>query len=350
MAFEDRLKIMREIEESRGSTVICYLTSLRNNVASSIADDAVRTMFNHLGNLPAKGVTKLDLFLCSNGGSGVVPWRLVTLFREYAERFSVLIPYRAYSAATLISLGADEIVMHKFGELGPIDPTVTNPFNPVDAATQQKIGISVEDVQAYIQFVKKTAGITHQDELVRTIEILAKNVHPLALGNVERFLSQSRMIAKKILKSQHEPPIEHKVNEIVENMAAKLFFHGHPINRREAKEDLDLNVETPEPRLAECMWNLYLDFEAEFKNLDPYRPAASFAANAVSGDSRVDTLLHTMIESRFGSTRQETDQRWTISFLPQVPPTKQFMSEEVATRWVHLPPTSDANQVAPTGT
>lgn len=44
-----------------------------------------------------------------------------------------------------------------------------------------------------------TVGVRHEDELIKAVEILAQKVHPLALGNVERFISQSRMIARKIL-------------------------------------------------------------------------------------------------------------------------------------------------------
>jgi len=130
------------------------------------------------------------------GGSGTTPWRIVSLLREYAKEFNVLIPFKAYSAATLIALGADEILMHPCGELGPIDPTVSNDYNPVESNTGRRLGISVEDVKAYVNFVKNTVGITHEDELVRAFEILANKVHPLALGNVERFLAQSRMIAR----------------------------------------------------------------------------------------------------------------------------------------------------------
>src|SRR5271157_5146327 len=35
----------------------------------------------------------------------------------------------------------------------------------------QKIGISVEDVKAYVSFIKETVGIRHEDELIRAIEI-----------------------------------------------------------------------------------------------------------------------------------------------------------------------------------
>ena len=62
----------------------------------------------------------------------------------------------------------------------------------------------MEDVTAYVNFIKDTVGITHEDELVEAIGILANKVHPLALGNVERFIAQSRMIAKKILRLANE--------------------------------------------------------------------------------------------------------------------------------------------------
>jgi membrane-bound ClpP family serine protease len=147
MALAERIQLVRTIEEMRGSTVITYLTTMRQNVPGVIANDQVRVFFDHLLLLRERRVDKLDIFLCSNGGDGTVPWRLIALFREFASALSVLIPYRAYSAASLLALGADEIVMHPFAELGPIDPTVSNEYNPTDKNTGQRMGISVEDVK-----------------------------------------------------------------------------------------------------------------------------------------------------------------------------------------------------------
>src|SRR5512143_3915532 len=102
MALIERAQYIKEIESLRGSSLICYLTSLRPNLPSQMADDAVRVMFDHLLRLPSRPVPKLDVFICSNGGSGTVPWRLVSLLREYSKSFNVLIPYRAYRAATIL--------------------------------------------------------------------------------------------------------------------------------------------------------------------------------------------------------------------------------------------------------
>ncbi len=340
MPLENRIALVKKIEQVRGSHLLCLLTSLRQGVPSQIADDAVRVFFDHLLLLPSRPVEKLDLFLCSNGGVGTVPWRLVALFREFAKSFNVLVPYRAYSAASLLALGADEIVMHPFAELGPIDPTVSNDFNPAEEGTGRRLGISVEDVAAYIAFIKSTVGITHEDELVKTIEILAQKVHPLALGNVERFLSQSRMIARKILRTHMGQADEHTINEIVENMASRLYFHGHPINRREAKNDIGLKVVEPAPELEAAIWDLYKDYDAEFENLSVFNPLGDLAAmpQGPGPPQREYTLVHAMVESPRMSSKHTTQRRYTMLPIPAPQAGQLAVREDILSQgWTHSP-------------
>lgn len=83
----------------------------------------MRALFDQMLLLQERPAKKIDIFLCSNGGSGTVPWRMISLLREFAESVCVLIPYRAYSAATLLALGAGEIVMDPFAEMGPMEET-----------------------------------------------------------------------------------------------------------------------------------------------------------------------------------------------------------------------------------
>ena len=111
-----RKALVEQIEDLRGSRVLCYVTGDRAPALAQIGDDAIRPMYERLREIGQ--ANKLDFFLYSRGGAVDVPWRIVTALRTAAQDWSVLIPFRANSAATLLALGADEIVMGRFG----VDP------------------------------------------------------------------------------------------------------------------------------------------------------------------------------------------------------------------------------------
>lgn len=312
MSKEKRIELIEEIQKERDSKVITYITSTRSNLEVQMAIDMIRKVYEHLKviELKDRGKINIDLLLVSNGGDGTVPWRLVTLIREFADKFSVLIPFRAFSAATLTSLGADEILMHPMGMLGPTDPTVTNHFNPTDPNNpKQKLGISVEDVTAFISLIKEEAGITHEDELVQAFNKLSDKVHPLALGNVKRSLAQSRMMAHKLL-SLHMNNVkeQHEINEIVDNLTSKLYYHGHPINRKEAREQIGLkNVLNPKQKLEKLIWDLYLEYENEIKADEPFDPLMEFIAKNEALAPNQNGSIELSSKLAFVESTQRTD-------------------------------------------
>ncbi len=146
----NKIEIIKKIEETRNSKVITYVTSDRPGpINARVAMDVVPLISEQLRKI-GKKVPKIDLFLYTAGGDTMVPWRLVSMIREYCDIFSVIIPYKAHSAGTMIALGADEIVMSDLSEISPIDPSTANAFNPQDPHNpQNKIPISVEDVIAF---------------------------------------------------------------------------------------------------------------------------------------------------------------------------------------------------------
>ncbi len=272
MTKERRIKLLRELQKARGNShIIAYATSTRPNLEAQMANDAIRIIYENLKTIKTKPEeTKIDLFLYSNGGDAVMPWRLVSLIREFACKFDVLVPFRAYSAATLTCLGADNIVMHPMGELGPIDPSVTNAFNPRDEYGRYK-PISVEDVSSYFALIKDELG-SHQQDLIQAISGLTAQVHPLALGNVKRQHQQSEQTAKKLLRKHMPLEKEREIEDIVRHLKSKLFYHGYPINRKEAKQDLKLNIVEPEKKVEKLMWDLYLEFEKDMELQNPFQP------------------------------------------------------------------------------
>jgi len=267
-ALIEKLQIAR-----KNRLLLTYITSTRANHEIQIADDAFRLIYDHLEAGREQAKNGVDLFIHSNGGSGTVPWRVVSLIRQYSKHFAVLVPHHAFSAATLIALGADEIVMHKMGCLGPIDPSVANIFNPPHPSSPGQFApISVEDVTAFFKFVKDEVGINHEDELVQALIALTEKIHPLAIGNVQRSHNQSRLLARKLLRLHMTKSQEHDIEQLIDNLKSNLFFHGHPINRVEAEKDLGLKVVVPSEDVEALMWDLYLQYEKDLRIRESFNP------------------------------------------------------------------------------
>lgn len=258
---------IQKIEELRKSRVITYITSDRPGpVNARVAMDIIPIISKQLRLI---GKTEnIDLFLYSTGGDTMVPWRLVSMIREYCDKFSVLIPYKAHSAATMISLGADEIVMSNLSELSPIDPSTANVFNPADPQNpQSKIPISVEDVMAYFDLAKNKFGIKNDEELAKIFNKFVEanpQIHPLALGNVNRTHNLIRILAKRLLKSHKSPLREEEIEKIVDYFTEKLYSHQYYIGRKEAKEDLGVkSVVNADENLSKAMTELYEEYVKE---------------------------------------------------------------------------------------
>jgi ClpP class serine protease len=147
MPRQERKALIQQIEDARESRVLTYVTSDRTPAGAQIGDDAVRPMYAHLREMGHS--KKLDLLIYSRGGAIDVPWRIVTALRQTSDHWNILIPFRANSAATLIALGADQIVLGPQGELGPIDPQLTiQRMVPLPGGGQMPVQeqMSVEDI------------------------------------------------------------------------------------------------------------------------------------------------------------------------------------------------------------
>ena len=270
---------------------------------------------------------KIDLFLYSSGGDTMVPWRLVSMIREYCDKFSVIVPYKAHSAATMIALGADEIVMSDLSELSPIDPSTANAFNPVDPKNpQNRIPISVEDVMAFFDLAKNKFGIKSDEDLTKIFNKFVESnpqIHPLALGNVNRTHNLIRILAKRLLKSHKEPIHEDDIKKVVDNFTEKLYSHQYFIGRKEAKEDLGLQtvVEADEV-LSKAMTELYEKYKEEMELGKAWNPENELGMNAVQNkkDYKIAFVESSNLSSYFElSIEYKKQQITTTQQTPQGP-------------------------------
>lgn len=273
---EKRQELIRSIEKKRGSKVICYITSDRHGLSVPIAEDVVSILHEHVLAIDPPEREKLDLLIYSRGGDSDVPWSIVSMFREYCKEgsFSVLVPYKAHSAATVISLGADEIVMTKKAELGPIDITINRgPYNPREETSKQPLPLSVEDVMGYFSLLEKM-GCDRSEEKMKGFELLTQQVHPLVLGTVNRLLEQTQLVALRLLGTRAKPFLEEKNREIVKRLSSEIFSHRHSIHRTEAVEYLGLQqvMNAEDAGIDSELWEIYKEYRKLFQLEEPFRP------------------------------------------------------------------------------
>lgn len=274
MGFNERKELISKIESLRNSRVITYITTTRPNINTQMETRDLREIYRRLESDEFDEAKSIDLFIYSLGGESVLSWAMVNLIREFSPNFNVLVPYNAFSCATSVALGANEIVMCKTGLLGPVDPQVVNAFNPEKNGVL--LPISVEDITGFISLLKDKFELKDEILLAQLSEILAKDVRPLALGNAYRHYMKARDDARKLLEL-HMDPIKDKdrIDKIVETLVEKLYFHGHHINRNEAKK-IGLEIIFPETIknsklvLSTLMWDLFLDYENDLQMTNPY--------------------------------------------------------------------------------
>ncbi|MGQ9496906.1 MAG: SDH family Clp fold serine proteinase [Desulfotomaculales bacterium] len=266
-----RRELMASIGERLNSHVLCYITGDRENVRTRIAPDALEVIHRHLRKLGR--ASRIDLVLYTRGGDLLTAWRLVHLIREFASHFGVLVPFRSYSAGTLICLGADEIIMGPMGELGPVNPRVVNAFNPPDPDDPAaRIPVNVEDVFSYLLLARELAGLQSEEYLGKAFFLLAERIHPLALGNVQRNHVLVRNLARRLLALRQQALDEEASQRIVTNLTEKLYAHDHMIPRREAVEEIGLPITYTSDELDEEMWALYESYADDLELREPFNP------------------------------------------------------------------------------
>jgi len=281
MTYESRVELYRKIEKLRKRPLIVYSTRFSNYNSGSMSMDSIPEFCEQLLQTTSKS-KKVDLLLVSQGGEAIVAWRIINLLRERFEEVDVLIPYVAQSAATVLSFGADHIVMHPFSCLGPIDPQITIQSDNFQLPPKT---FSVEDIQAYLEFVKKDLGII--DSKIdaadsdssrfnsNVLDYLAKELNPTQIGVVKKSMKLSEGLAEKLLLL-HMTNRE-QVDSIVKKFNA-MTHHGYTIGRKEAKES-GLPVEYPSRQLEKLMWAVWADLSSELKCNVPFDPLITFTAN-----------------------------------------------------------------------
>ncbi len=264
--YANRIPLYKKLESEFNSKLLVYVTSDRPNMGAQIASDVIDCFIDHLDKIgPCE---KISLYLYTRGGDTSAARNIVNLLKMYCETLQVIVPHKAHSSGTIISLGANEIVMSKQATLGPIDPSLYTALNP-QIPGGGSYPVSVEAVKGYLEFVKDELRINDQTCLTSVFEKLSDFVHPLVLGEVYRSKAQIQMMAEQLLVNQVTDP--EKIRKIIDFLCSESGSHDYTINRREAKNDLGLNVIKPTEEQYSIIKKIYSDINDELLFSKPFR-------------------------------------------------------------------------------
>jgi hypothetical protein len=127
-----RRKYLTQLHARTQRATIVYASDwlAGSNPAASITLEDMAAMMEVCKDLGSGG---LDLIVHSPGGSAEATASIVRYLRKQFEHVRVFVPLAAMSAATMLALSADVIVMGKHSQLGPIDPQLVTAQGSIPA-------------------------------------------------------------------------------------------------------------------------------------------------------------------------------------------------------------------------
>src|SRR5688572_23519389 len=240
--FKKTQEIIAEVNKKLGGIMVTYF----NNPRGSVCHDDVLALFELLENIGRQKT--IYLFIKSSGGNGQASLRLVNLLRQYCEEVVAVVPLECASAATMITLGANEILMGPMAYLTSVDTSLTHSLSPIDR-DNDRVSVSLDELNRAVKLWQAQKSDTNENPYQQ----LFQHVHPLVIGAVDRAESLSIMLCKELLAYHIKD--ESVADRIAAALNSKYPSHGYPILFEEAQR-IGLQVRRLSPEINSLLLEL----------------------------------------------------------------------------------------------
>jgi len=192
---------------------------------------------------------ELDLVIHSGGGIAHSAYQVVELLRFHTKQLNACVPFWAKSAATLLCMGADKIVVGEHAELGPLDVqmyeerkagkgTFTSALNPFKSL-EQLVAASVEALAAAMRFIVEEYEMSYDESLPHAVAFVGQTTGPLVsrldpdkLGQYNRELSVAIEYGRRLL-TRYRGLSHSAAGDLVERLVYGYPSHEYIIDYRE---------------------------------------------------------------------------------------------------------------------
>lgn len=213
---------------------------------------------------------EIDIILHSGGGSADDAYRLIRTFRSRYQTVNVIIPFWAKSAATIFAFGGSRIVLHEFGELGPLDAQIKkNDEDGIGAGYASALNVqsSLQQIEnrarvGVIEMFKTVSNNTDirisKKQLFEMLlaqsshfyEPLLNKIDTMEIGSMARYLEIGAMYAKRILK-QYSTATDASITELLDFLVYESPDHGYVVDYSILSQYLDTVILANEPPFSD---------------------------------------------------------------------------------------------------
>ncbi len=245
-----RQELIKKIQSKLGGSLVIYTANPGHPFALVMSQDTL--LFEDV----LRSLTDQShgyLMLTSPGGDPNAAEKLLFMCRKrFTNGFCTIVPNYAKSAATMIALGSDKILMGYLAELGPIDPQLQVGLDPGQSVPARSFIDGLENIRAKIR--------DDGDPISMYVPMLSK-IKPELIAICQSAIEDSENFAAKWLKQYMLKDDHNQADKVAKWLSGgkKYKSHGKVIDCAEAKDVLKLEAEEidKDSQLWDEIWELY---------------------------------------------------------------------------------------------
>ncbi len=169
-------------------------------------------------------VPRLDVVLHGRGGIVNAARRIALVLRQHARHLSFIVPFHCESAATLLALGADEIIAGDLALFSPIDPQL-------DGA--EGGALSSLDIKRFGDMARQWFGVDASEARQQSLALLCGSIFPPSLTAFYRTTLELAQIGEELLAWQLPDATQEARRAIVEQLVNGYHSHNYALTREE---------------------------------------------------------------------------------------------------------------------
>ena len=203
-------------------------------------------------------MTRLDFIVHSFGGSPDHGYRIIRYLRESFTEVNVIVPALAKSAATLMTLGGNNIYLGDCGELGPLDmqigtPSEDSPSLDFESALTDDFSLRQIEERVVYQYSLLFNWIYSNHNIpINKIELskqlfsfcsdfyqpLLEQINPYNMGKKVRILEIGKRYALKVFAQFNSQVSEEERTKFIDYLVNAFPSHGFSVDWYELKNYL----------------------------------------------------------------------------------------------------------------